>query len=122
MREGLVLLDEHGSILSINAAAQTLFGADAQCVGGTFSPSSAATRSAPFRPPSRTATARCAPGRVYQFDISRITSDGQFLGTVILAFDITEQEFAEQNRREFTANVSHELKPPLRASSAAAPG
>ena len=62
MREGLVLLDEHGSILSINAAAQALFGADAQCVGRDFSPSSAATRSAPpFRPPLRTATVRCAP-------------------------------------------------------------
>ena len=36
MREGLILLDEHGSILSINAAAQTLFGADAQCVGRDF--------------------------------------------------------------------------------------
>ena len=36
MREGLVLLDEHGSVLSINAAAQALFGADAQCVGQGF--------------------------------------------------------------------------------------
>lgn len=36
MREGLVLLDEHDSILSINAAAQALFGADAQCVGRDF--------------------------------------------------------------------------------------
>ena len=44
-------------------------------------------------------------GRVYQFDISRTTSDGKPIGTVILAFDITEQEFAERNRREFTANV-----------------
>ena len=117
MREGLVLLDEHGSILSINAAAQALFGADAQCVGRDFltiersHEISAAIQAAAADGHSEVRAERA--GRVYQFDISRITSDGKFLGTVILAFDITEQEFAERNRREFTANVSHELKTPL---------
>lgn len=117
MREGLVLLDEHGSILSINAAAQALFGADAQCVGRNFltiersHEISAAIQAAAADGHSEVRAERA--GRVYQFDISRITSDGKFLGTVILAFDITEQEFAERNRREFTANVSHELKTPL---------
>ena len=117
MREGLVLLDEHGSILSINAAAQALFGADAQCVGRDFltiersHEISAAIQAAAADSHSEVRAERA--GRVYQFDISRITSDGKFLGTVILAFDITEQEFAERNRREFTANVSHELKTPL---------
>ncbi len=117
MREGLVLLDEHGSILSISAAAQALFGADAQCVGRDFltiersHEISAAIQAAAADGHSGVRAERA--GRVYQFDISRITSDGKFLGTVILAFDITEQEFAERNRREFTANVSHELKTPL---------
>lgn len=117
MREGLVLLDEHGDILSINAAAQTLFGADAQCVGRDFltiersHEISAAIQAAVTDGHSEVRAERA--GRVYQFDISRITSDGKLLGTVILAFDITEQEFAERNRREFTANVSHELKTPL---------
>ena len=117
MREGLVLLDEHGDILSINAAAQALFGADAQCVGRDFltiersHEISAAIQAAVTDGHSEVRAERA--GRVYQFDISRITSDGKFLGTVILAFDITEQEFAERNRREFTANVSHELKTPL---------
>lgn len=117
MREGLILLDEHGSILSINAAAQMLFGADAQCVGRDFltiersHEISAAIQAAVTDGHSEVRAEHA--GRVYQFDISRITSDGKLLGTVILAFDITEQEFAERNRREFTANVSHELKTPL---------
>ena len=117
MREGLVLLDEHGDILSINAAAQALFGADAQCVGRDFltiersHEISAAIQAAAGDGHSEVRAERA--GRIYQFDISRIASDGKPIGTVILAFDITEQEFAERNRREFTANVSHELKTPL---------
>ena len=117
MREGLILLDEHGSILSINAAAQLLFDADAQCMGKDFltiersHEISAAIQAAVTDGHSEVRAERA--GRVYQFDISRITSDGKLLGTVILAFDNTEQEFAERNRREVTANVSHELKTPL---------
>ena len=117
MREGLVLLDEHGDILSINAAAQALFGADGQCTGQDFltiersHEISAAIQAAAGDGHSEVRAERA--GRIYQFDISRIASDGKPIGTVILAFDITEQEFAERNRREFTANVSHELKTPL---------
>ena len=52
-------------------------------------------------------------GREYHFNLSRINSEGLYTGMVILAFDVTEQVNAEKHRREFTANVSHELKTPL---------
>ena len=45
--------------------------------------------------------------------MSSIQSDGHLLGAVILAVDVTESQNAEQMRREFSANVSHELKTPL---------
>ena len=51
--------------------------------------------------------------RIYRFDMSSIRSDGRLLGAVILAVDVTEEHNAEKLRREFSANVSHELKTPL---------
>ena len=117
MKEGLVLLDERGTVLSINAAARELFGAAEDCVGADFltversHDMSAAVEKA--RESGHSELRMPRGGREYQFDISRIKSSGETVGTVILAFDITEQEYAERNRREFTANVSHELKTPL---------
>ena len=117
MKEGLVLLDERGTVLSINAAARELFAAAEDCVGADFltversHDMSAAVEKA--RESGHSELRMPRGGREYQFDISRIESGGETVGTVILAFDITEQEYAERNRREFTANVSHELKTPL---------
>ena len=119
MKEALVLLDSTGRILSINPAARTLFGAGITCIGEDFLTidrkqnmrlALQTTReqgSADFRAREN--------GREYQFDLSRIDSDGNHHGMVILAFDITEQVNAEKNRQEFTANVSHELKTPLQS-------
>ena len=117
MNEGLVLLDEAGTILSINPAARRLLDADGDCVGQDFLTvdrdvtMSDALRQAAEQGHSEFRGER--NGREYQFDVTRIQTEGRTAGTVLLVFDVTERAFAERNRREFTANVSHELKTPL---------
>lgn len=117
MNEGLVLLDNRGCILSINPAAIEIFGAESSCVGQDFlSVDRSHDMSVAIQAALKDGHSEIHAGRkgfIYQFDISRIAADGETAGVVILAFDITEKETAEQNRREFTANVSHELKTPL---------
>ena len=117
MSEGLVLLDEAGVILSINPAARRLLDAAENCVGQDLLTVdrdvalSDALRQAAEQGHSEFRGRR--NGREYQFDVTRIQSEGRTAGTVLLVFDVTERAFAERNRREFTANVSHELKTPL---------
>lgn len=119
MKEGLVLLDSRGRILSINPAARTLFQAGSACIGADFL---TVDRKQNMRLALEEAKAKGHAdfrakknGREYQFDLSRIDSEGNNHGMVILAFDITEQVNAEKHRQEFTANVSHELKTPLQS-------
>ena len=119
MNEGLVLLDKKGVVLSINAAAKKLFSADETAVGRDFLTLDRSTdmsraiekaldgKRAEFREERN--------GSEYQFVINRTESDGKTVGIVILCFDVTETAFAERNRKEFTANVSHELKTPLQS-------
>ena len=117
MSEGLVLLDEAGIILSINPAARRLLDAAENCVGQDILTVdrdvalSDALHQAAEQGHSEFRGQR--NGREYQFDVTRIQSEGRTAGTVLLVFDVTERAFAERNRREFTANVSHELKTPL---------
>ena len=117
MKEGLVLLDNAGVVLSINPAAQKLYGVSRASVGQDFltvdrgRDMSRAIADAVKNGHSEVRSER--GGRAYQFDLSRIESGGETVGAVLLAFDVTDQEYAERSRREFTANVSHELKTPL---------
>lgn len=118
MKETLILLDNTDRIVSINPAAKTLFSAKAGC-GEDF-------LTVDRKPNMQKALAEAKKqgsssfrekrnGREYQFELNRIDSAGNAAGLVVLGFDITEKVNAEQNRREFTANVSHELKTPLQS-------
>ena len=117
MQEGLVVLDKETHIRSINSAAMRIFRAEESCVGSSFFQ---VNRSNALRQALNNALDRGhgsavleLEGRAYRFDMSSIQSDGNLLGAVILVVDVTEAQNAEQMRREFSANVSHELKTPL---------
>jgi len=119
MQEGLVLLDKNCVVLSINPAARILFNADNDCIGCGFytvdrHQDTAAAVEAAFRD-GRHEMKILRKGREYQLLLSRIESGRIVIGLVILAIDITEVQNAERNRREFSANVSHELKTPLQS-------
>ncbi|MBP3922517.1 MAG: two-component sensor histidine kinase [Ruminiclostridium sp.] len=124
MREGLILLDKNRSILTINSAAMTIFGTDENCVGNEFLTINRRHEITSAIEKALTdghAEIRASLNeKEYQFDISRIETNGETVGAVILAFDITEQADAERLRREFTANVSHELKTPLQTITGSA--
>ena len=119
MKEGLVLLNAKNQIISINTAAMDLFQTNLDCIGNDFL--------SVERKQKLTQTIEKAReegwgqvrfeknSREYQFDVTSISTEKGIAGSVILVLDITEQRNAEKMRREFSANVSHELKTPLQS-------
>ncbi|MCR5683135.1 MAG: PAS domain-containing protein [Clostridiales bacterium] len=119
MSEGFLLLDKNGVILSANSEALQLF-RDAQ-EGDTFpeTPASAASEAVRDALEGKRTETRLETdnARTMRIIASPILQKGRLSGAVILTVDVTEQEQREQLRREFSANVSHELKTPLTSIS-----
>ncbi len=124
MDEGLILLDQEGNILAINAAARRLFGVGEQGETGSIL---LLTRSRRLRKALHQVQTEheavmvdledaAMAGRSLRMFLSPVTGrqfEGEAVGCSILVSDVTALKRAEGIRSEFTANVSHELKTPL---------
>ena len=121
LSEGLVLMNSSGTILSINPAAAKLLDVTQNCLGADFSVANQNQEIAMLVEQALTGkkgeqTVLLSSGN-YLAAASPVRSEGIVFGVVLLLFDVTQKHQAEQLRREFTANVSHELKTPLHAIS-----
>ena len=121
MNEGIVLLNETGTILSINHSASKILSASKYCIGKDIL---LVNRSIEIQNLLNKAQSgehadvmMNINGLEYQINASPVVSDDSISGIALIIFDITEKEKAEQMRREFSANVSHELKTPLHSIS-----
>ncbi len=121
MNEGMILLNQKGKIISINPAARKLLDADTDCIGSDML---SLCRNLELQEiltkalhGERGENIIRLHGESYQIDADPITSENIVKGAALFFFNVTEKEKAEQIRREFTANVSHELKTPLHSIS-----
>ena len=116
MNEGMVLLNGYQNVLFINESAAKIFGFDAKdVIGKNILTVDRAQEVQDLL--QKVAAAGSGEGlyekdqRFYQLSGSSVNGSG----SVILIYDVTEKMAAEQMRREFSANVSHELKTPLQS-------
>lgn len=117
MSEGFLLADSRLRILSYNSAALSILGA------GSVSQNDSVLsleRSEAFRKAVEEALSGKRAeevlelgGKFFQLFASPVQTGDSVSGIVLIILDITEKEQREQLRREFTGNVSHELKTPL---------
>lgn len=118
MKEGLILLNQNANILTINESARSIFTAEpGNYLGKKIF---VLHRSSALQNLIEGALAGKSRediltinGHHYQFLVNPVSADDRIKGAVLIILDITDKEQAEARRREFTGNVSHELKTPL---------
>lgn len=121
MSEGFIVIDNQMKILTYNAAALKLFGVEQKTPENIL----ALSRSKPFRDAiyksldgEHSQAEMTTDERVYSIISNPVYDmEQEVIGAVIVVIDITEISRREQLRREFTSNVSHELKTPLTSIS-----
>ncbi|MGN1111207.1 MAG: ATP-binding protein [Oscillospiraceae bacterium] len=117
MSEGFIITDKEANVLSYNNSALKILGAE-------FTEGSRSIFTLNHSERFFSAVESALDGerkevnltlsdRVYQMIASPVFSRGEINGSVVIILDITEKESREELRREFTSNVSHELKTPL---------
>ena len=118
MREGFLLVDAQTNVLAGNHQAMQIFGAAdglenlRRCDCPQLQQTVAAALAGQH---GETLLVRDSVS--WQVLANPVRSNGQLAGAVIIVVDVTEREQREQLRREFSANVSHELKTPLTSIS-----
>ena len=121
MKDGLIVTNQ-SVVLSINRSAQNLFDVTAEeCINHNIV---TVSRNEQLKEALDHALEGSSEermleinGRVYQLLANPVRVDRVVSGAVILVLDVTEKQKAEVMRREFSANVSHELKTPLTSIS-----
>ncbi len=120
MREGFLVIDRDTNLLTYNSATLKLLGAAEPVSGSALS----LNRAKDFREVIENAlktghseSEMSLDGRVYSLIANAVLNEGKIIGAVIVILDVTESARREQLRREFTSNVSHELKTPLTSIS-----
>lgn len=118
MSEGLIILDRHGRVLTINPSAVKLLGGSAGDYNGKNI--LILNRSNDFQliiekamggTPSESIITKHE--RSIRIWANPVVKEGKVEGAIMILHDVTEAQMAENFRREFSANVSHELKSPL---------